>query len=100
MWKYNGLGKYFMDNVLRRQGMTPFRRHQALQTFQHDNDRAHTARVSIARWLALSPGLSQVEHLWGMTLKLLVCKSQPRGILIPPYSVFCGANQRNNATSY
>lgn len=65
---------YYRDQVLQNHVVPFFNQHNDVHTFQQDNARAHTARVSmqylaqqnipVLQWPALSPDLSPIEHLW------------------------------------
>lgn len=77
---------YYRDNILQNNVVPFFHQHQDLHTFQQDNARAHTARVSIQylannnipllHWPALSPDLSPIEHLWDYIGQRLAVRPQ------------------------
>ena len=67
-------GQRYRDEVLLPVVVPFFQEHQDLDTFQHDNARAHTSRVAVASleeaniavmpWPALSPDMAPIEHAW------------------------------------
>ena len=76
----------YIDQVLRPHVVPHFAQHQN-KTFQQDNARAHTARVTrdflqqnnitVMNWPALSPDLNPIEHLWDH-IQLKLNEEQPR----------------------
>ncbi|UYV79200.1 hypothetical protein LAZ67_17001487 [Cordylochernes scorpioides] len=63
--------RYVVDDIL-RPVLLPFLSHHPVLTFQQDNARPHTARVTMdflqscrtLLWPARSPDLSPIEHIW------------------------------------
>ena len=76
----------YIDQVLRPHVVQHFNQHPH-KTFQQDNARAHTSRITrdylqqnniaVIDWPALSPDLNPIEHLWDH-IQLKLNQQQPR----------------------
>ena len=76
----------YVDQILRPVLLQFLQMHPDLPTFQQDNARPHSARltqeflaennVNVMHWPANSPDLSPIEHLWDQ-LKTALSKRQP-----------------------